>query len=179
MIDNVSIPALTDDENRTANKLIDGLVARMPRNLERASFYDGKRAVSQVGSVIPPQYMRMANALGWVAKGVDGLARRCNIDEFVWTDGDLGSTGFYEFADENFLLADLTQARTDSLINGVSYVVTTHGAEGEPGALVHVRDGLRAFGSWNQRKRRLDDLLTVGRVDEVGVTAGRVVACGA
>ena len=87
VIDNVRIPALTDDENRTVNKLIDGLAARIPRNLERASFYDGKQAIRHVGTTIPAQYQNLGLALGWAAKGVDGLGRRCNIDRFIWNNG--------------------------------------------------------------------------------------------
>jgi hypothetical protein len=160
-IETIHTDVLSDDEERTVNMLIEQLNDKMPRNLLRASYYDGKHAVRQVGSVIPPQYQDLALVLGWVAKGVDGLGRRCNIDQFVWSDGDLNSLGVTELQDTNFLMAELSQARTDSLINGVSYLVTTRGEGDEPSVLVHARDALNATGEWNVRRRQLDSFLSI------------------
>ncbi len=161
MIDPVRIPQLSDDEGRTVNKLLAKISDTSHRNLLRSSFYDGRRAVREIGSTIPPQYANIAIALGWAAKGVDGLARRCNLDSFVWTDGDLDSLGIRELEDSNFLRSELAQGRTDSLIHGVSYAVTTQGVGKEPKALIHVRDALSASGEWNQRRRALDSLVSV------------------
>lgn len=166
MSEALHVPGFSEDETVTLNLLVEQLAKKSKRNLLRSSYYDGKRAVRQVGSVIPPQYYRLGLALGWAAKGVDGLARRCNIDKFVWTAGDLASLGMQQLEDDNFLLSELAQGRTDSLIHGVSYLITTQGDEGEPRALVHAKDALNATGEWNNRKRRLDNLLSVtGRKD--------------
>lgn len=172
MTESLRVPGLRDDENRTVNKLIEQLDAKSKRNKFRSDLYDGKQAIKQVGSVIPPQYYKLGLALGWAAKGVDGLGRRCNLDDMVWTAGDLGSLGFQELKDSNFLMSELSQARTDSLIHGVSYLITTKGDEsaGEPAALVHARDGLNATGEWNVRKRRLDNLLSVTSRDGSNLT---------
>lgn len=156
-----NIADLSDGENALVGKLAKQLKDRSKRNQMRSDLYDGRQAIRQVGSVIPPQYYRLGLALGWAAKGVDGLARRCNLDGFVWTDGDLESTGLSELADENFLYSELAQARTDSLIHGVSYLITTKGEDGEPASLVHAKDALNATGEWNRRTRRLDNLLSV------------------
>lgn len=157
------VRGLTDDETVTVNLLAKQLKDKAPHNEKRSNLYDGKQAIRQVGTVIPPQYYKLGLALGWAAKGVDGLARRCNLDEFVWADGDLEDLGLRELEDSNFLKSELSQARTDSLIHGVSYLITTKGDEaaGEPAALVHARDALNATGEWNVRKRRLDNLLSV------------------
>lgn len=161
MIQSLNIPGLSDDQNRTLNLLVEQLDEKTGRNLLRSSFYDGKQAVKQVGGVIPAQYMSLGLALGWTAKGVDGLARRCNIDRMVWTDGDLDSIGMSELEESNFLTSELSQGRTDSLIHGVSYLITTRGLAGEPDALVHAKSGLDATGEWNVRRRTLDSLLSV------------------
>ena len=171
MIGSVRISRLSDDENRLVNRLLEKLEQRTPRNLLRSSFYDGRRAVQEIGATIPPQYASLALALGWAAKGVDGLARRCNLDGFVWADGDLDSLGFRELVDSNFLFSEFAQARTDSLIHGVSYLVTTQGMGNEPKALVHARDALSATGDWNARRRGLDNLLSVTGRDDAGVSA--------
>lgn len=160
---------LTEDETISLNLLIEQLDGKTPRNLMRASYYDGKRAAKQVGGVIPPQYANLALALGWTAKGVDGLGRRCNIDRFVWPGhkpDELDSIGMQELQDDNSLLTELAQGRTDSLVNAVSYLVTTQGMPGEPKALVHARNALNATGMHNARTRRLDSFLSVtGRRD--------------
>lgn len=161
MIEKLNVPDLSDDENRTVNLLLEQLEQKAGRNRLRSSYYDGRRAVQQVGTVIPPQYNNLGMVLGWAAKGVDGLARRCNLDKFVWADGDLDALGMPELEEDNFLLSEISQARTDSLIHGVSYLITTLGGEGEPEALVHAKDALNATGEWNTRKRQLDNLLSV------------------
>jgi hypothetical protein len=159
----IHVPGMTEDELVTLNYNVEQLAALSKRNLLRSSVYDGKRAIRQVGSVIPPQYKRLGLILGWNAKGVDGLARRCNLERMVWTGGDINALGIQELTDNNFLLSEIANGRTDSLIHGVSYLITTRGDEskGEPKALIHAKDALNAFGSWNNRKRRLDDLLSV------------------
>jgi hypothetical protein len=157
------VPGLSEDETVTLNLLIEQLEAKSKRNLIRSSVYDGKRAIKQVGTVIPPQYKRLGLVLGWNAKGVDGLARRCNLEGMSWSDGDLKSLGIQELTDANFLLTEIANARTDSLIHGVSYLITTRGDEsaGEPKALVHAKDAIHATGEWNNRKRQLENLLSV------------------
>lgn len=157
------IADLHEDELVTVNLLAKQLSEKARHNQKRSDLYDGKSALRQVGSIIPPQYHNLGLSLGWAAKGVDGLARRCNLDEMVWVDGNLADLGMAELRDSNFLMSELSQARTDSLIHGVSYLITTKGdeSEGEPAALVHAKDALNATGEWNNRKRRLDNLLSV------------------
>lgn len=167
MTETLRVPGLSDDETVTLNVLAKQLEEKAKRNRLRSNIYDGKRAVKQLGTVIPAQYTRLAQVLGWGAKGVDGLARRCNLDRMVWTGGDLDSLGMQELADSNFLYSELSQGRTDSLLHGTSFLITTQGLPGEPRALVHARDGLNATGEWNTRRRALDSVLSVtGRKDD-------------
>jgi len=168
--DSLRVPGLTDDESVTVNLLAKRLRDKSRRNQMRSDLYDGKQALRQVGSVIPPQYYRLGLALGWAAKGVDGLARRCNLDGMVWSEGDLDSLGMRELEDSNFLRSELAQGRTDSLIHGASFLITTKGDEGEPAALIHAKDGLNATGEWNNRARRLDNLLSVTSRDANRIT---------
>lgn len=159
----LTVPGLSDDELATLNLCAEELAKKSTRNLLRSSYYDGKRAVQQIGSVIPPQYANIGIALGWAAKGVDGLARRCNLEKMIWADGDLDSLGMNELQESNFLFSEISQGRTDSLIHGVNYLITTKGDPdvGEPSALVHAKDALNAYGQWNPRRRGLDNLLSV------------------
>jgi hypothetical protein len=91
--------------------------------------------------------------LGWSAKAVDILARRCNLDTFIWPDGDLDSIGFRETYDGNHLGTEISSALISSLIHGTSFLVNTLGdeSEGEPLGLIHVKDAMNATGDWNPR----------------------------
>lgn len=166
----IAVEGLDEEENDTANVLLELLRAKQRRNLLRASYYDGKRAIRQIGTVIPPHYYRLGIVLGWSAKAVDILARRCNLNGFVWPDGDLNSVGFRDVWDANNFSAEASSALVSSLIHGVSFLVNTTGDEaaGEVGSLIHVKDAMNATGEWNPRRRRLDNLLSIIRRDDKG-----------
>ena len=140
MNESLRVPGLSEDEIVTLNALIEKLAEHERANFLRSSVYDGKRAAKQIATVLPPQYKRLGLILGWNAKGVDGLARRCNLERMVWSGGDLDSLGIQELTDSNFLLSEIAAGRTDSLIHGVSFLITTRGDEskGEPRALIQI-----------------------------------------
>jgi hypothetical protein len=168
--DHLVISGLTDDESHTVNRLWKDLRQKAARNLLRASYYDGKRALRDVGTIIPPQYYRLGIVLGWSAKAVDILARRCNLDGFVWPDGDLAGLGYRKLEQANHLTAEVSSAAISSLIYGTSFLVNTTGdvEAGEPASLIHVKDGLSATGDWNPRARRLTNLLSIIGFDRDG-----------
>lgn len=157
----ITVRGFADDDNRTLNYLLGQLDKKSRRNRLRAAYYDMKHAPRLVGSVIPPQYWRLGITLGWSAKAVDALARRCNLETFVWPDGDLGSLGFAEFAEDNRMDSEVNQGLTSSLVHSVAFVINTQGEDDEPAALLHFKDALNATGEWNARKRRLDNLVSV------------------
>ena len=159
--DKITIPGLSDDEDRTLNLLLEQLDAKSRRNRLRAAYYDMRRAPSLIGSVIPPQYWRAGIVLGWPGKAVDTLSRRTNLDGFVWSDGDLNSLGYRELWEENNLGSEVSQGGISSLIHSVAFVINTQGSDGEPDSLIHFKDALNATGEWNARSRRLDSLLSI------------------
>lgn len=89
----VRIPGVSSDENALINGLLAEIENRQWANRLRTSYYENKRTIRYVGTLIPPQYFNMGLVLGWTGKAVDALARRCNLEGFVWPDGDLGSIG--------------------------------------------------------------------------------------
>ena len=167
-VETVTLPDLDDDENALLNELLKQLRQKAERNLLRAAYYDGKRAIRQIGTVIPPQYFRMGIVLGWSAKAVDTLARRCTLDSYVWPDGDLDSLGLSEVWEANFWGAETNSALISSLIHGPAFLINTEGGDGEPDSLIHVKDALSATGEWNARTRRLDNLLSITDRDKDG-----------
>lgn len=168
MFEKITLPDVSEDEHRLLNMLLEELDAKAPRNKLRTAYYDMRHAVRLVGSVIPPQYWRLGIVLGWSGKAVNILARRCNLDTFVWPDGDLGSLGFREVFEGNNLGSEVSQGLISSLIHSAAFVVNTRGTEGEPPALIHFKDALNATGEWNTRARRLDNLVSITSRDKDG-----------
>ncbi len=164
----VRIPDLSDDENA----LINGLLAEIERlrvtNLLRTSYYENKRTIRALGTLIPPQYFTLGLAVGWVAKAVDALARRCKLEGFVWPDGDLGNIGGDDVWDDNHLASEVDGAIVAALQHGPAFLINTVGQVNEPAALIHVKDATEATGQWNRRRRQLDNLLSVIDKDEEG-----------
>lgn len=171
MYEKITVPGLSADENDYANAMLDRLERRSHRNMLRSSYYDGKRAARHVSAVLPPMYQKLGLTLGWSAKAVDALARRCHIDGYTWADGELDDLGMVEFSEENMLLSELSAARTKAFIHGVSFLINTVGGEDEPASLLHMKDALNATGEWNARTRQMDSLLSVNARKDNAVTA--------
>jgi hypothetical protein len=159
--ENLTVPDLDDDEQRTLNFLLEQLAAKHRRNRLRKAYYDMRVAPKLIGSVIPPQYWRAGIVLGWSGKAVDTLARRCNLDGFVWPDGSLDEIGYTDLVEDNALGSEVNQAIVSSLIHSVAFIVNTQGLAGEPSSLIHFKDALNATGEWNTRARRMDNLLSI------------------
>ena len=166
--DSLTVPGLSDDEQRTLNRLAGQLESKQPRNLLRQRLYDNQDVARRIGDTIPARYFRMGIVLGWTGKAVDALARRCTLERFVWADGDLDSLGAQEVWDQNHLRSEINSAKVSSLIHGPAFLVNTLGMDDEPKSLIHVRDALSATGDWNPRKRRMENLLSVIDRDERG-----------
>lgn len=166
--DSLTVPGLSDDEQRTLSRLVSQLKAKEPRNLLRQRLYDNQEVARRVGDTIPAHYFNMGIVLGWTSKAVDALGRRCNLERFVWADGDLESLGGRKVWDDNNLRLEINSAKVSSLIHGPAFLVNTTGVDDEPASLIHVRDALNATGDWNPRRRRMDNLLSVIDRDDQG-----------
>lgn len=165
----VTIKGLSDAENADVNTMLEKIATKMRRNVLRRSYYESKHAVQQVASILPPAYSSLATTLGWTAKAVDMLVRRCNVDTFTWTGGDLSSLGFDELWSDNALGSEIGQGATASLIHASAFVSTAAGEPGEPNVGIHFFDALDATGIWNARTRRLSAGLVI---DERGTSEG-------
>lgn len=171
----ITLPDVDEDTNNVLNHLVTQLNEKMGRNLLRSSYYDGKRALRQISAIIPPQYNQLGIVLGWCAKAVDLLARRCNLEGFTWPGGDLDSLGAAQLWDDNWLGVDVDQAIVSSLEHAIAYVITTKGQDGEPAALIQFRDATQATGDWDERRRVLDNLLVITGYDTQGQISGLVL----
>lgn len=170
----IVLPEVSDDANRTLNGLLEQLERHAMRNRMLNTRYEAERAMRRAYSgIIPEQYYRLGLVLGWPAKGVDSLARRCNLDRMVWPDGTLDNFGYREVWDGNRLASQVDQAITDALILGPAFGVASRGDQGagEPGGMLHFYSAADATGDLNRRSRRLDSLLIVRERENADVTA--------
>lgn len=164
----VRLPEVSSDENALINGLLAEIENRRMKNLMRTSYYENKRTIRYVGTLIPPQYFNLGLVLGWTGKAVDALARRCNLQGFVWPGGDLNSIGGQDVVDENHLLSEIDSAIVAAMQHGPAFLINTVGDEDEPEALIHVKDATEATGEWNRRRRHLDNLLSIIDRDKDG-----------
>lgn len=164
----VRIPDLTVDENALVNSLLGDIERLRLKNMLRTSYYDNKRSIRMVGTLIPPQYFSLGLVVGWTGKAVDALARRCNLDGFVWADGDLDSIGGTDVWTDNHLASEVDGAIIAAMQHGPAFLVNTVGQADEPDALIHVKDATEATGTWNRRRRHLDNLVSVIARDKDG-----------
>lgn len=172
--DVIKLTKLDNDDNAMLAGLLGQLDAKMPRNLLRAKYYDGKRAARAVTKILPPHYNKLGLVLGWPAKATDLLARRCNLERFVWADGELDDLGAGEVWDDNRLASEIDQALTSSLLHAVAFGINSTGGDGEPESLVHFTTALTTTGDWNPRLRRMDSAVSVTDRDGEGNITGLV-----
>ena len=158
----IDLPDLDDDDNATLTRLLKVITDKAGFHFTVDAFYDAEKKLrATLGGTIPPQYFNLGLVLGWTAKAVDALGRRCHLERMVWPDGDLNSLGFRELWDDNRLGSEVDQGITSGLIHAVAFAVASRGEQGEPDALIHFYDASDATGDWNPRTRRLDNLLVI------------------
>ena len=150
-----TVPGLNDEENYALAVLQEQLADRFARNYLRACYYDGKNAGNTRTAVVPDLYYDLGIVLGWTGKAVDLLARRCRLDGIATPGVELDTTDLV-----GMLRQEVASAVTESLISGVSWLVTSsttsdERALGAPPALVQAVSGMDGTGWWDNRLKRL------------------------
>lgn len=174
----IRLPSVDDDDQRTVNRLLAQLRRKEPRNKLRQAYVDMKHVARLIGSVVPEPYKKAAKVLGWSGKAVDLLARRCVLERLIWPDGNLSELPYREIWEGNRFRHEVSQSAIPAaLTNAVVFVVVTQGGVGEPPAVIHFKSALDATGDWNARKRGLDTLLSVTGRDEEGRVTGLALYC--
>lgn len=160
---------LSHDEQNALDSLVVQWRAKLRRNNLRAAYYDGRNARIELGISTPPVFKRIETVLGWSAKAVDVLNRRCKLEGFRVADS-LGDVGVQELWDANHLAVEAPQAQVSSLIHATSFLVATRGDEsaGEPAALITARSATSSTGLWDLRARTLTSFLSITAVDDMG-----------
>lgn len=164
------IPGLSPQEQAALNEAVHVWREKAERNKLRQAYYDAKVGLKTLGIAIPPSLESIDTVLGWPAKAVDGLARRCNHEGFVIPGADVADFGIPEIWDENNLHIETPQAIASAMTHSVSFATVTLGdvASGEPKVLVTFRDALSAAATWDARRRRIRTFLSVVESDPQG-----------
>ena len=168
------VEGLTDDEKFTLNELWRVWTLKLRRNILRTAYYDQRNVLKDLGIAIPPHLTDLEMVLGWPAKAVDVLARRCKLDGFVVPGDEEDSYGIKALWRENDMHMELPQTLTSALVHSCAFLTVTRGdtSAGEPDVLISSQSALYGSGIWDARRRRLKAALTITDMDEIGRVTG-------
>lgn len=148
------------------------LIIKRSRVLLRYKYYEMKNGIKYFKTIIPPEFMYMAETLGWCGKAVDSLADRLSFREFKNDNFDLNTIFAMNNAD---ILPD--SAMLSALISSCCFVYISEDTDGYP--RLQVIDGGNATG----RIDPITGLLTEGyavleRDKEAGATLDAYFVAG-
>lgn len=115
------------------------LTMKRTRVLLRYKYYEMKNGIKYFKTIIPPEFMYMAETLGWCGKAVDSLADRLSFREFKNDNFDLNTIFAMNNGD---ILPD--SAVLSALISSCCFVYISEDDEGYP--RLQVIDGGNATG---------------------------------
>lgn len=138
------------------------LMQKRTRVLLRYRYYEMKNGVKYMSSIIPVQFMWMAQVLGWCGKAVDSLADRLSFREFKNDDFDLNTIFAMNNGD---ILPD--SAMLSALISSCSFLYISTDVTGYP--RLQVIDGGNATGIADPITGMLKEGYAVIERDERGV----------
>lgn len=168
------INGMTDDEKYAFNECWKTWTAKLRRNLLRAQYYDQHNVLKDLEIAIPPHLTDLELVLGWPAKAVDVLARRCKLDGFIVPGDEEDRFGLNDIWRANDMHIELPQTITSALVHSCAFLTVTKGdtMAGEPEVLVSSQSALYASGVWDSRRRRLKYAMTITDMDEIGRVTG-------
>ena len=147
------------------------LMERMPRNVERMIYLDGKNRLKDLAVAIPPSLVNSLEIVsGWAEKAVTEPANRTVFDGMLNSDGSEDPLELAEILHQNRFAAEFPQAVKSSMAQSCSFMSVTPGdvAAGEPVSMMMFHSAMHATGLWDRRKRALSTGLLVNDVDELG-----------
>lgn len=168
----VSAPVLQLDELKEFNEIRRRIDARRAHNERRVSYYEAHRNVRDLGISTPPGVAgRIASVVGWPGTVVDALEERLDIIGFNAAHIDLDSLGIQQIWDDNELYREYPGAHQDSMIQGVSFLATSRGKDGEPDPLITVESPTTMSAIYDPRGRRVISAAAFAYDDEGRPTA--------
>lgn len=170
----VSAPAflrlsqLSEGNEQVRRRLVAQLDYFKAVNVRQESYYEGSRAVRDLGIAIPPSLRDVPAVAAWPEIVVDVIDERMTWRGWYTRGADFGLA---ETFDANHLGVELGQATLDSLICGISFLTVGTGEVGEPEVLVKAESPSRMTATWSPRLRRISEAL-VELFDDEGHLSG-------
>lgn len=127
------------EQYRGREYLKNRLMLKRRRVLLRYKYYEMKNGIQYFRTIIPKEFMWMAETLGWCAKAVDALADRLSFREFKNDNFDLNT--IYDMNNRDIFL---DSAILSALISSCCFVYITEDVTGYP--RLQVIDGGNATG---------------------------------
>ena len=127
------------EQYRGREYLKNRLMLKRSRVLLRYKYYEMKNGIQYFRTIIPKEFMWMAETLGWCAKAVDALADRLSFREFKNDNFDLNT--IYDMNNRDIFL---DSAILSALISSCCFVYITEDVTGYP--RLQVIDGGNATG---------------------------------
>lgn len=157
----IRVAGLPDDETLLLNRLVEQVEAKQDRNELRSALMNHKRTFENWPLVQELGDLRAV--VGWPAKGVETLGRRCRMEGFTLAGGQgLDEFGLDTILEETQYFRRARMGELNSLVHSVSFEVATTGAtDDEPEVLLTHVSALNGTGDWNGRLGRLDSFLSV------------------
>ncbi|MCA9843250.1 MAG: phage portal protein [Dehalococcoidia bacterium] len=173
------IAGLSDDEKAAFSELWSVWTSKLRRNMLRKQYYEQRNVLKDLGIAIPPHLTDLELVLGWPAKAVDVLARRCRVDGFVspGMSGDDDPFGVQDAWLRNDLHIEMPQTIRSALKYSCAFLSVTRGMAslGEPEVMITSHSALYAAATWDAARRRLATALTVTDMDSAGRATGWVM----
>jgi hypothetical protein len=157
------VPGLSDADQATLTELMNQLDEKTPRNMVREQYYSSKYVLRDLGVSVPPKFRNFEAVLGWPAKAVDSLSRRCNLEGFVIPGTDVSAMGIDDIWQENRMEIESSMAHDSAMIHSCAFICTILGDEqsGEPPVLMMAKSAFDATGIWDSRRRELSSALSI------------------
>jgi hypothetical protein len=156
---------LSEEDEAVIRKLVNQLDAMQTHNNLAAAYYEGKARIKDMGIAIPPHLRAIETVVGWPGTVVDVLEERLEHNGWI-VPGVAGDMGISEMVEANQLNEEYSKGHLDALIYGIAFGVVGRGEKDEPSPLITIESPTHMTGTWNRRKRALDNALCVTTDDD-------------
>ena len=159
----IYLPDLPPAELDIVRTLVDTWKRKLPRNLLRSVYYDGKAPLKDLGISLPPQMRDLEAVFGWPEKAVRGLAQRNVFDSFVAPGAEQDPFELTSILDANRFDLELPQAITSTYKHSCAFLTIAKGdpPAGEPEVVIMARSAEYSSALWDKRRRCVSAVLAV------------------
>lgn len=153
----------------SAAKLLEELMSKKKRNQDLKEYYEGSKIVKDLGTIVPPNFHRMKEGLGWCQIAIDSLAERISLFSVSAHDRE-DSEELEDFSDwiqetleENAFEGESEKAIKDFLLYGVCFIMIAKGdtTQGFPETVITVEDPNRVYGIINPKTKLFEEVVRV------------------